>query len=126
MNFPADLKYTRSHEWVKYTTGDKAQVGLTDHAQDQLGGLVFLQLPAEGDAVTAGEALGEVESVKMVSDIVSPFTGSVAAVNESLPDNPGAINEDPYGSWLVEIGGISGTEELLDAIAYEAFCGEEG
>lgn len=125
MNIPANLKYTKSHEWVLFTGEDKAQVGLTDFAQDSLGGLVFVNLPGEGDEVSAGESFGDVESVKAVSDVLSPLSGTVSAINEELLDAPQNINEDPYGSWLIEVSDISGQEELLDAAAYEAFCKEE-
>ncbi len=124
MNIPETLLYTKSHEWVALE-GDTAKVGLTDHAQDALGDLVFVNLPEAGDEVVAGEAMGDVESVKAVSDINSPVTGSVKAVNEALLDTPEAINADPYGAWLVEIEGITDKEELLDAAAYAALCAEE-
>lgn len=126
MNIPENLKYTKSHEWVEFLPDGAARVGLTDHAQDALGDLVFVNLPEAGDAVTAGEALGDVESVKAVSDIFCPVTGTVRAVNEALLDAPEAINADPYGAWLVEVEAITGQEELLDAAAYEAHCAAEG
>ena len=126
MNIPENLKYTKSHEWVKFLPDGAARVGLTDHAQDALGDLVFVNLPEAGDAVTAGEALGDVESVKAVSDIFCPVTGTVRAANEALLDAPEAINADPYGAWLVEVEAITGQEELLDAAAYEAHCAAEG
>ena len=126
MNIPENLKYARSHEWVEFLPDGAARVGLTDHAQDALGDLVFVNLPEAGDAVTAGEALGDVESVKAVSDIFCPVTGTVRAANEALLDAPEAINADPYGAWLVEVEAITGQEELLDAAAYEAHCAAEG
>ena len=126
MNIPENLKYTRSHEWVEFLPDGAARVGLTDHAQDALGDLVFVNLPEAGDAVTAGEALGDVESVKAVSDIFCPVTGTVRAANEALLDTPEAINADPHGAWLVEVEAITGQEELLDAAAYEAHCAAEG
>ena len=126
MNIPENLKYTRSHEWVEFLPDGAARVGLTDHAQDALGDLVFVNLPEAGDAVTAGEALGDVESVKAVSDIFCPVSGTVRAANEALLDAPEAINADPYGAWLVEVEAITGQEELLDAAAYEAHCAAEG
>ena len=124
MNFPADLKYSKSHEWVKME-GDVAVIGISDFAQDALGDVVFINLPAVGDAVTAGEAFGDVESVKAVSDLVSPVSGEIVEVNEALADAPEALNSDPYGSWIIKVSGITDTEELLDAAAYEAFCAEE-
>lgn len=126
MNVPANLKYSSSHEWVDFTSDTTAKVGLTDYAQDSLGSLVFVNLPEEGDTVTAEESFGDVESVKAVSDILSPVSGTVAAVNEELLDDPAAINNDPYGSWLVEISDISDKGELMGAAAYEEFCKQEG
>lgn len=126
MNTPEHLRYTKSHEWVLFADDGTAKVGLTDHAQDALGDLVFVNLPQVGDALTCGEALGDVESVKAVSDVYSPVTGTVKAVNEDLLDTPEAINSDPYGAWLVEVEDITDQEELLDAAAYEAHCAQEG
>lgn len=125
MNIPSNLKYTKTHEWVEFTSENSARIGLTDFAQDSLGSLVFVNLPEEGDGVSVGESLGDVESVKAVSDVISPFTGTVSAVNEELLDAPEKINEDPYGTWLVEISDIEEREELLDAAAYENVCKEE-
>ncbi|HIY17344.1 MAG TPA: glycine cleavage system protein GcvH [Candidatus Intestinimonas stercorigallinarum] len=125
MNTPEHLRYTKSHEWVLFADDGSAKVGLTDHAQDALGDLVFVNLPQVGDALTCGEALGDVESVKAVSDVYSPVSGIVKAVNEDLLDAPEAINADPYGAWLVEVEGISDQEELLDAAAYIAHCAQE-
>ena len=87
--------------------------------------MVFINLPTEGDAVTAGESFGDVESVKAVSDIISPVSGTICAVNEALADAPETLNSDPYGAWIIKVEGIGGTEELLDAAAYEAHCAEE-
>ena len=125
MNFPAELKYSKSHEWVKMD-GDVAVIGISDFAQDALGDVVFINLPGEGDSVTAGEAFGDVESVKAVSDIISPVTGVICAVNEDLADAPENLNSDPYGAWIIKVENVDGSEELLDAAAYEAFCTEEG
>ncbi len=125
MNFPADLKYSKSHEWVKMEDG-VAVVGITDFAQDALGDVVFINLPQEGDAVTAGESLGDVESVKAVSDVICPVSGTVSAVNEDLADAPEALNSDPYGSWIIKVENITDEEDLMDAAAYEAFCAQEG
>ena len=125
MNFPSELKYTKDHEWLKME-GDVAIVGITDFAQDALGDVVFINLPQEGDAVTAGESFGDVESVKAVSDVMSPVSGTISAVNSDLEDAPENLNSDPYGSWIIKIEGISDTEDLMDAAAYEAFCAEEG
>ena len=121
---PAELKYTKSHEWVKEEDGVFV-IGLTDYAQSALGDLVFVNLPEEGDAVTAGEAFSDVESVKAVSEVFSPVTGTVAEINEELLDNPALINEAPYDAWLVKVQNVSDTEELLDAAAYEAVVAAE-
>lgn len=98
---------------------------LTDHAQDQLGDLVFVNLPQVGDPVTAGEAFADVESVKAVSDVYSPVTGTVAQVNEALLDAPETINESPYEAWLIRVEAVTGREELMDAAAYEAHVEKE-
>ena len=125
MNYPIDLKYTKSHEWVKFE-GDIAVVGISDFAQDALGDVVFVNLPQVGDEVTAGETFGDVESVKAVSDLISPVSGVVLEVNEELDDSPENLNSDPYGAWIIKVGSVTDEEELLDAAAYEAFCAEEG
>ncbi len=125
MLYPAELRYSKSHEWVKIEDGVTV-VGISDFAQNALGDVVFVNLPAEGDSVAAGEAFGDVESVKAVSDLVSPVTGTVSAVNEELLDAPEMLNSDPYGAWLIKVENVEGSEELLDAAAYEAFCTEEG
>ena len=125
MNHPAELKYTKDHEWIKFE-GDVAVIGISDFAQDALGDVVYINLPEVGDTVTAGESFGDVESVKAVSDVMSPVSGTICAVNEDLGDSPENLNSDPYGSWIIKVEGISAQEELLDAAAYEAFCAEEG
>ena len=126
MNIPENLRYSKTHEWLKEVDG-VFTVGLTDFAQHALGDIVFVNLPQEGDPVTAGEAFGDVESVKAVSDVVSPVTGVVKAVNETLLDDPAQVNSDPYGAWLIQVEEVSDTDELLDAAGYEALCaGEEG
>ncbi len=122
MNCPNELKYTKSHEWLSAD----GVVGISDFAQEALGDVVFITLPQVGDAVTAGESFGDVESVKAVSDLISPVTGVVCEVNESLEDSPEQLNEDPYGAWIIKVENITDQEELLDAAAYEAFCAEEG
>ena len=126
MNIPAELKYSKSHEWVKELVDGKVQIGLTDHAQSELGDLVFVNLPEVGDELTVEESFADVESVKAVSDVFSPVSGTVSAVNEDLLDAPEMINADCYAAWLVEAEGITESEELLDAAAYEAFVKEEG
>ena len=125
MLFPAEMKYSKDHEWMKEENG-VVVIGISDFAQDALGDVVFVNLPGEGDEVTAGEAFGDVESVKAVSDLVSPVTGTVCAVNEDLLDEPEKLNKAPYDAWLIKVENVTGTEELLDAAAYEAFCAQEG
>jgi glycine cleavage system H protein len=125
MNFPKELLYSKSHEWIKEEDDGTVLIGLTDYAQSELGDLVFVNLPEEGDEVTAGEAFADVESVKAVSDVFSPVSGEVLEVNEELLDAPANINEDPYGAWFVRIGNITDKEELLDADEYEALTKEE-
>ncbi len=125
MNYPAELKYTKDHEWLKME-GDIAVVGISDFAQDALGDVVFVNLPEIGDEVTAGESFGDVESVKAVSDMNSPVTGIVCAVNEDLADSPENLNSDPYGAWIMKVEKITAHDDLMDAAAYEAFCAEEG
>lgn len=123
---PEELKYTKSHEWVREEEGEYV-VGLTDYAQSALGDIVFINLPEEGDDVVAGETFSDVESVKAVSDVFSPVTGTVAAVNEDLLDNPALVNEDPYEAWMIRVKSVSDTEDLLDAEAYAAVvAAEEG
>ena len=124
MNFPSELSYSRSHELVKNEDGIYA-VGISDFAQKALGDVVFVNLPAEGDEVTAGEAFGDVESVKAVSDLISPVSGVICAVNEELLDSPELLNSDPYGAWIIRVEDVSHSEELLSAAAYAAFCSEE-
>lgn len=125
MNHPTELKYSKSHEWVKFIDETTALIGLTDYAQDALGDLVFVNLPEAGDDVTAGEAFADVESVKAVSDVFSPVTGTVAEVNEALLDAPEMMNEDPYGAWLIKVENITDKDELLSAEEYIAFYESE-
>ena len=123
-NIPAELKYTASHEWIKNEDG-VVVIGLTDFAQSSLGDIVFIDLPQEGDAVTMGDSFADVESVKAVSGVFSPVTGTVTAVNSALIDNPALLNENPYDAWLIKVSDVSETGELLDAAAYEAVCKSE-
>lgn len=125
MLFPAEMKYSKDHEWMKEEDG-VVVIGISDFAQDALGDVVFVNLPGEGDAVTAGEAFGDVESVKAVSDLVSPVTGTVCAVNEELLDEPEKLNKAPYDAWLIKVENVTDTSDMLDAAAYEAFCAQEG
>lgn len=126
MTFPEELKYTKTHEWVKFVDEKTAYIGITDYAQDQLGDLVFVNLPAEGDALEAGQAFADVESVKAVSDVNSPVSGTVAKVNEALADEPEKMNSAPYEAWFVMAGDVTASEELMTAEEYEAFIASEG
>ena len=125
MTINPDLKYTKSHEWIKEEDG-VAVVGITDFAQDALGDVVFINLPEVGDEVVAGEAFGDVESVKAVSDLQSPVSGIVCEINEELIDAPEMLNSDPYGAWIIKVEQVTDREELLDADDYETLCAEEG
>ena len=125
MNYPNTLKYSKTHEWIKIEEG-VAVIGISDFAQDALGDVVFVNLPAVGDEVTAGESFGDVESVKAVSDLICPVSGVVCAINEELEDSPENLNNDPYGAWIIKVENITGEEERLSADDYEAFCAEEG
>jgi glycine cleavage system H protein len=114
------LRYSSDHEWLR-PEGSRARIGITDYAQDSLGDVVFIQLPAVGDTVAAGEAIGEVESTKSVSDVYAPVSGSVVAVNDALVDSPQLLNDDPYGDgWIceIELSDPAQVDGLLDADAY--------
>ncbi len=125
--YPADLKYDTEHEWVRID-GDVVTVGISDYAQDHLGEVVFVDLPAVGDTVTAGDTFGEVESVKSVSDLYSPVSGEVVKVNDALDGAPETINDDAYGAgWMIEVQ-LSDPLELdglMSAEEYEAFIASE-
>ena len=124
MSVPGDLQYTKTHEWVR-REGDTATVGITDHAQDELGDVVFIELPEEGASFGAGDAFGTIESVKAVSDLYAPVDGEVVEVNEALNDAPEKVNEDPYGEgWIIRLR-VSGEGNLLSAEEYEKVLEEE-
>jgi glycine cleavage system H protein len=124
LSVPGDLKYTKSHEWVR-TEGDTATVGITEHAQDELGDVVFVELPETGTTLEAGDTFGAVESVKAVSDLYAPVGGEVVEVNEALNDAPEKINEAPYGDgWILKLR-ASGEADLLSAEDYQKFLDEE-
>ena len=125
MDFPTELKYSKSHEWVLFSDTQTARIGLTEFAQHSLGSIVFVNLPEEGDTTVAGESIGDVESVKAVSEIICPLSGVVTAVNTELLDSPEKINEDAYDSWLIEVSDISEQEELLNVAEYKVLCQEE-
>lgn len=127
MNYPNDLRYTKEHEWLRME-GHEGVVGITDFAQDSLGDVVFVELPAVGRTLAAGEAFGVVESNKTVSDLFAPVGGRVVAVNENLREQPELVNTDPYGGgWMIRLA-VARREEadsLLDAAAYQAFVASE-
>ncbi|MDX8407334.1 MAG: glycine cleavage system protein GcvH [Mariprofundaceae bacterium] len=124
MTIPADLKYTREHEWVRLED-DIATLGISDHAQEALGDIVFVELPEPGRVVAPGEAFAVVESVKAVSDIYAPVGGEVIEVNEALESEPEKVNTDPYGSgWIAKLKTDGGSVELLDEAAYTTFLEE--
>jgi glycine cleavage system H protein len=124
LNIPGELEYTKTHEWVR-REGDVATVGITDHAQDELGDVVFIELPEEGASFDAGDSFGTIESVKAVSDLYAPVGGEVVEVNETLNDSPERVNEDPYGGgWMIRLR-ISNEGELLSADEYEKLLEEE-
>ncbi len=124
MNVPVELQYTKSHEWVRREEGT-ATIGITDHAQDELGDVVFVELPEKGTSFSAGDSFGTVESVKAVSDLYAPVGGEVVEVNETLNDSPELINEEPYGGgWMIRLR-ISEDADLLSAEEYEKLVEEE-
>lgn len=125
MNIPQNLSYTKSHEWVLFLNETTARVGITDTAQHLLGDLVYINLPEVGDSVVSGDTFSDVESVKAVSDIYSPVTGEISAINEELKDAPQKMNTAPYDSWLIEVKNITGQEKLLTAEQYAKICAEE-
>jgi glycine cleavage system H protein len=126
MAYPTEYKYTREHEWIA-VDGATGSVGITDYAQNSLGDIVYVDLPKVGDTVTANSSFGSVESVKAVSDLYSPVTGKVTAINEDLKNSPDKINEAPHTTWIikVELADPSQVSALLDAAAYEKFVSEE-
>mgnify|MGYP003330358346 CR=1 FL=1 len=123
-NVPADLKYSKDHEWVAETGANRFRIGITDYAQGALGDIVYVQLPKVGDSVSEGAVCGEVESTKSVSEIFSPLTGKVVAVNNDLDSAPETLNSDPYGAgWIAEIEVTSPASSLMDATGYSAHIG---
>lgn len=123
MNVPDELRYSQEHEWARVVDGTRVRIGITDFAQDALGDVVYVDLPASGSSVSAAEAVGELESTKSVSEMYAPVSGTVVAVNEALADNPQLLNDDPYGEgWLIEIEASDPAEleALLDAAAYRS------
>ncbi len=119
LNLPEDLHYTKDHEWVKMD-GDTALIGITDYAQDQLGDIVFVEMPEIGDEFGQGEEFGSLESVKAVSEIYLPLSGEIVEINEALGDNPELVNQDPYENWIVRIN-PSDTDELDNLLSFEEY-----
>ena len=125
MTVPENLNYARSHEWIK-TEGDAVVVGITHYAQDQLGEVVYVELPEVGTGVETGDELGTLESVKAVSEFLAPVAGEVLEVNGRLEEEPNLVNGDPYGDgWLVKLSGSTEGEDLLDAAGYQEFLEQE-
>ncbi len=127
MDFPEELKYTEEHEWV-LVEGDLVSIGISAFAQDQLGDVVFVELPEVGDKIETGKAFGVVESVKAVSDIYAPFSGEIIEVNSVLPDAPETVNNSPYeDGWMIRVkpDDLADLEGLMDAAAYQGFIEEE-
>ena len=122
MNFPEDLKYSKSHEWIRMLDTESCLIGITDFAQSELGDLVFINLPKVGDEVVKDSVLCDVESVKTVSDVMTPVTGTITEINEGLVEAPQKLNDDPFGAWIAKIEHITAVEELMNAAEYEAFC----
>jgi glycine cleavage system H protein len=128
MNFPSDLKYTKSDEWIR-VTGSEAEAGITDYAQSHLSDIVYVELPEVGAEFKQATPFGSIESVKAASDINLPVSGTITAVNDNLSDAPEVVNSDPYGKgWIVKFtpSDASELDGLLDATAYEAYCNERG
>jgi glycine cleavage system H protein len=125
MSIPEELKYGRAHEWIK-AEGDAVVVGITHYAQDQLGEVVYVELPEVGNAFAVGDELGTLESVKAVSEYLAPIAGEVLEVNQRLEDEPNLVNDDPYGDgWLVKLSGSADGEDLLDAAGYQELLDQE-
>ena len=126
MAYPATYRYTKEHEWIE-VEGKTGKIGITDYAQNSLGDIVFVEVPKVGSQVTAGKVFGSVESVKAVSDLYSPVSGTITAVNEELTTSPEKINTDPHASWIVKVdlSNVAEVDALLDTPAYEKFIAEE-
>ncbi len=125
-NIPSDLRFTKSHEWVRQTKAGAVEIGITDHAQEALGDLVFVEVPEAGRALKSGDACAVVESVKAASDVYSPLAGTVTASNAALADKPELLNQDPYGEgWLFRLETSADLGALMSAAAYETFLADE-
>ena len=122
MKINSNYKYTKSHEWVEMLSDGKYKIGITDYAQHALGDLVYVNMPAKGDAVETGKTFADVESVKAVAELYSPVSGTICAVNDAVGDAPGLLNAEPYNSWIITVVDVTGTEELLTPEEYEEYC----
>ncbi|HTI42251.1 MAG TPA: glycine cleavage system protein GcvH [Vicinamibacterales bacterium] len=124
MTYPADRKYTKDHEWIRIS-GDTGEVGITDYAQEQLGDVVYVELPEVGRKVTAGESFGSIESVKAVSELFAPMTGEIVAINDHLKNHPEIVNSDPHGTWMIKVKLSQPTDSgaLLDSSQYQSQLG---
>lgn len=124
MTYPDDRKYTKDHEWVRLS-GDTAEVGITDFAQQQLGDVVYVELPAVGSRVTAGQSFGSIESVKAVSELFAPVDGDVTEVNDALNSHPEAVNKDPHATWMIKVrvSGAGDAAGLLNSVQYQGMLG---
>lgn len=124
MPYPEDRKYTKDHEWIRLA-GDTGEIGITDYAQQQLGDVVYVELPEVGRKVTAGESFGSIESVKAVSELFAPMSGEVVAINDALKNRPEVVNSDPHGTWIIKVRLASATDSgaLLDASQYQQHLG---
>lgn len=120
-----DLRYSKTHEWVDMSDDNTAYIGIDDFAQSEMGDIVFINLPDVGDTVEAGEVFGDVESVKAVSDLISPVSGKVIEVNEELLDNPGLINEEPYEAWMIKVEDAQEADGLMDRAEMDSFIENE-
>jgi len=124
MAYPADRKYTKDHEWIR-VNGETGEIGITDYAQQQLGDVVYVELPEIGRRIAAGESFGSIESVKAVSELFAPMSGEVVAVNDALKNHPEVVNSDPHATWMIRVKLASRTDsgELLDASQYQSHLG---
>lgn len=125
MNLPKELSYTKTHEWVKWLDETTVLVGITDHAQESLGDIVFINLPEIDQQLTKDAAFGDVESVKAVSEVYSPVSGKVTKINEAILDSPEKVNQDPYGTWFMEVSEVNDKTALLTSEQYQSTITEE-
>jgi glycine cleavage system H protein len=126
MNIPNNLMYTKTHEWIEFKEDNVALIGITDFAQGELGDIVYVNLPNEGEEFAAGDIVVDIESVKAASDMFMPVTGSISAVNGLLADQPELINQKPYDAWIIEVSGIEDKVEMMTPEEYDSFVRSEG